>query len=226
MTHTCVSKQTIIGSDNGLSPARRQAISWTNVGMSLIGPLGTSFSEMWNSYIFIQENPFENVVWKIAAIMSRPQCVKISDVLDGKRDVVVIDHAVFWHKKMTVSPHSYHVSVNHSSEIRYLNHDPALLESHMRIHLTITRCVYEPDEAKIVCDEPDKYACTQIANDLGSTSIRYQCRSEGLCYLGIPVHHTPVVRLVPYSDSPVYWIIPAERQFTVVLFLHTSIIVH
>ena len=29
-----------------------------------------------NSYIFIQENPFENVVWKMAAILSRPQCVK------------------------------------------------------------------------------------------------------------------------------------------------------
>ena len=31
-----------------------------------------------NSYIFIQENPFENVVWKMAAILSRPQCVKAS----------------------------------------------------------------------------------------------------------------------------------------------------
>ena len=29
----------------------------------------------WNSYIFIQENPFENVVWKMTAILSRSQCV-------------------------------------------------------------------------------------------------------------------------------------------------------
>ena len=28
-----------------------------------------------NSYIFIPENPFQNVVWKMAAILSRPQCV-------------------------------------------------------------------------------------------------------------------------------------------------------
>ena len=28
-----------------------------------------------NLYIFIQENGFENVVWKMAAILSRPQCV-------------------------------------------------------------------------------------------------------------------------------------------------------
>ena len=30
----------------------------------------------WNSFIFIQENAFENVVWKMAAILSWPQCVK------------------------------------------------------------------------------------------------------------------------------------------------------
>ena len=29
-----------------------------------------------NSYIFIQENACENVVWKMAVILSRPQCVK------------------------------------------------------------------------------------------------------------------------------------------------------
>ena len=28
-----------------------------------------------NSYIFIRENPFENVVWKMGAILSQPQCV-------------------------------------------------------------------------------------------------------------------------------------------------------
>ena len=46
MTHICVSKLTIIGSDNGLSPSRRQAIIWTNAEMLSIGPLGTKFSEI------------------------------------------------------------------------------------------------------------------------------------------------------------------------------------
>ena len=44
--HICVSKLIIIGSDNGLSPGRRQAIIWTNVGILLIGSLGTNFSEI------------------------------------------------------------------------------------------------------------------------------------------------------------------------------------
>ena len=46
VTHICVSKLTIIGSDNGLSPGQRQAIVWTNAGILLIGPLGTNFSEI------------------------------------------------------------------------------------------------------------------------------------------------------------------------------------
>ena len=46
VTHICVIKLTIIGSDNGLSPDRRQAISLTNAGILSIGPLGTNFSEI------------------------------------------------------------------------------------------------------------------------------------------------------------------------------------
>ena len=46
VTHICVGKLTSIGSDNGLSPDRRQAIIWTNAGLLLIGPLGTNFSEI------------------------------------------------------------------------------------------------------------------------------------------------------------------------------------
>ena len=63
MTHICVSILTIIGSDNGLSPGRHQAIIWTNAEILLIH-LRDEFQ--WNlkrnSYIFIQENAFENVV--------------------------------------------------------------------------------------------------------------------------------------------------------------------
>ena len=46
VTHICVSELTIIGSDNGLSPGRRQAIIWNNAGLFFIEPLGTNFSEI------------------------------------------------------------------------------------------------------------------------------------------------------------------------------------
>ena len=45
MTHICLSKLIIIGSDNGLSSSRRLAIDHTNATILLIGPLGTKFYE-------------------------------------------------------------------------------------------------------------------------------------------------------------------------------------
>ena len=46
MTHICISKLTIIGSDNGLSPDWHQAIIWTNAEILLIWTLGTNSSEI------------------------------------------------------------------------------------------------------------------------------------------------------------------------------------
>ena len=46
MTHICFGNLTITGSDNGLSPGRRQAIIWTNAGILLIETLETNFSEI------------------------------------------------------------------------------------------------------------------------------------------------------------------------------------
>ena len=46
MKHTCVSKLTILGSDNVLSSGWCQAINWPNSGISLIWTLATYFSEI------------------------------------------------------------------------------------------------------------------------------------------------------------------------------------
>ena len=45
VTHACVSKLTIIGSVDGLSPGRRQTIIWTNAGILLIQTMG-NFNEI------------------------------------------------------------------------------------------------------------------------------------------------------------------------------------
>ena len=42
--HICVSNRTIIGSDDGVSPCRCQAIIWTKIEILLIEPTGTNFS--------------------------------------------------------------------------------------------------------------------------------------------------------------------------------------
>ena len=71
VTHTCVGKLTIICSDNGLSPDRRQAIIWTNAGLLLIGPLGTNFSEILIEIIIFSFKKMR-LKW---AMLARPQCV-------------------------------------------------------------------------------------------------------------------------------------------------------
>ena len=48
-----VGNLTIIGSDNGLAPDRRQAIIWINAGILLFGRLGTKWHFNRLSYIFI-----------------------------------------------------------------------------------------------------------------------------------------------------------------------------
>ena len=45
-THICIREHASTGSDNGLSPGRRQAIIWTIAGILSIGPSGTNFCEM------------------------------------------------------------------------------------------------------------------------------------------------------------------------------------
>ena len=75
VTHICVGKQTIIGSDNGLSPGRRQAIIWTNDGILLIGPLGTNFSEI---SIKILTFSFTKMRLKVSSAKWRPFCFCIS----------------------------------------------------------------------------------------------------------------------------------------------------
>ena len=74
MTHISVSKITIIGSNNGLSPSHYLNQCWNIVNWALGNKLQWNLNR--NLYIFIQENAFENVVWKMAAILSRPQCFK------------------------------------------------------------------------------------------------------------------------------------------------------
>ena len=77
VTHICVGKLTIIGSDNGLSPGRRQAIIWTNAGILLIGPLGTNFSEI---LIEIDIFSFKKMHLKVSFAKLRPFCLGLNEL--------------------------------------------------------------------------------------------------------------------------------------------------
>ena len=75
VTHICIGKLTIIGSDNGLSPGRHQAIIWTNAGILLIGPLVTNFSEI---LIEIHTFSFKKTHLKISSGKWQPFCLGLN----------------------------------------------------------------------------------------------------------------------------------------------------
>ena len=94
--YICVGNLTIIGADNGLSPGRRQAITWTNVGILLIGPLRTNFSGMlfeihtfsfkkihlkmssgkWRPFFFGLSVSKKVALWSRDAYMCQHKCVR------------------------------------------------------------------------------------------------------------------------------------------------------
>ena len=75
VTHMCVGKLSIIGSDNGLSPERRQAIIRTNAGILLIGPLGTNFSEILLEILIFS---FKKMRLKVSSGKWRPFCLGLN----------------------------------------------------------------------------------------------------------------------------------------------------
>ena len=75
VTHICVSKLITIGSDNGLSPGRHQAIIWTNAGILLIGP----FSEI---SIEIYRFSFKKIHLKMFSGKWRPSCLGLNVLND------------------------------------------------------------------------------------------------------------------------------------------------
>ena len=87
VTHICVSKLTIIGSDNGLSPGWHQAITWTNVGILLIGPLGINVSEI---LIEIHIFSFKKIHLKMSSGKWRPFCLGLNVIMDDAGDTLYI----------------------------------------------------------------------------------------------------------------------------------------
>ena len=88
-THICFSKLTIIGSDNGFSPGRRQAIIWTNAGILLIWPSRTNLSEI---SIDIQTFSFKKIHFKMLSGKWRPFCLGLNVLNATKTRSLIINH--------------------------------------------------------------------------------------------------------------------------------------
>ena len=81
VTHICVSKLAIIGSDNGLLPDQCRAIIWTNDGILLIGPLRTNFGEI---LIKVYTFSFKEMHLKMSGKKWRPFCLGLNVLKHNK----------------------------------------------------------------------------------------------------------------------------------------------
>ena len=101
VTHRCVSKLITIGSDNGLSPGRRQAIICTNKGILLIGPLGTNFSEI---LIEIHTFSFQKIHLKMSSGKWWPFCLGLNVLSRWQHNF----HSKFWQRTVLQNTHNQH----------------------------------------------------------------------------------------------------------------------
>ena len=79
LTHICVSKRIVIGSDSGLLAGRHQAIIWTNAGILSIEPLETNFSEIFIKIIIVS---FKKMHLKVLSAIRWPFCLGLNVLIN------------------------------------------------------------------------------------------------------------------------------------------------
>ena len=112
LTHWGRMTQINIGSVNGLSPGRRQAIIWTNAGILLIEPLGTNFSGILSE---IHPFSFKKIHLKMSSGKWRPFCLGPNVLMevrpvhmecyDGKLVVYLLSKYFSWALKVRCHGH-------------------------------------------------------------------------------------------------------------------------
>ena len=118
--HICVNKLTIIASDNGLSPGRRQAIIWNNSGILSIGLVGTNFNEI---LIEILTFSFKKMHLKVSSAKWRPFCLGLNVLRTRSTVVDDLGHCVAMtssNKILTVDDKS--VIYSTAEEMSYMHH--------------------------------------------------------------------------------------------------------
>ena len=102
VTRICVSDLTSIGSDNGLSPGRRQAIIRTNAGILLKISLGTNFSEFIVEILIFS---FKKMRLKVSSAKRRSFCLGLNELKYGPQthlskimNKLVTLSVLFWKK--------------------------------------------------------------------------------------------------------------------------------
>ena len=82
--HICISKLTIIGSDNGMSPGRLQTIILTNARILLIRSIQTNCSEILSK---IHAFSFKEMHLKMLSVKWQPFCLRLNVLTQGDQKI-------------------------------------------------------------------------------------------------------------------------------------------
>ena len=132
VTHICVGKLTTIGSDNGLSLGRRQAIIWTNAGILLIGPIGTNFNEM---LIEIHAFSFAKIHLKMSSGKWRPFCLGLNVLMNPRGLLTIVSWNEFGGKDHKSRFWQAHLIDKHSSTKTPANSSHYFSANHCKVHM-------------------------------------------------------------------------------------------
>ena len=145
VTHICISKLTIIGSNNGLSPEWRQAIIWNNAGVLLIGPLGTNFSEI---LIEIKTFSLTKIRLKMSSAKCGPFCLGLNVLIRIYPKTYPLHTLSFYNRTTFVSILGDNWSSLRKNQLYVINlcqqSRPSLAQIIMACHFITTRPLSEP----------------------------------------------------------------------------------
>ena len=111
-----------------LSKPKQEYVNW-----SLKNTLQWNLMTFWNSNIFILKNAFEDVVWKMMAILSWPQCINLHNF----NAIIQTDDMPAYHADFVVHHFAYNMLLN-QTVILPVNWDALTL---MRHHCNAKFCV-------------------------------------------------------------------------------------
>ena len=119
VTHICVNKLTTIGSDNGLSSSRRQAIIGTTAGILLIRPLGKKFSEILSEILTFS---FKKMRLKVSSAKWRPCCLGLYVLISLTMQDFRKERQVCYPKLKRLR-HTYHIIETCSTILKWFDYE-------------------------------------------------------------------------------------------------------
>ena len=186
MSHICIGKLTIVGSDNGSSPGWGQAIIWTNAGLLSIRTLETYFSEILSE---IHTFSFKKMHLKMLSGKYWPFCLSLNVL--NLRCLLWCQHSKYSNKVQSLL-HQYQFGFwgrfLHSGILQYMESIHVVHENHISPKAFLYGCFHNRPIISNYCAEHSDHTAMLRAKWLDNGNWCYGCKSfleiSGIIWIG------------------------------------------